>query len=538
MKQANVQLNFADYAAIVWQRRRLALLVGGLIACAVLIVFNCLPRQYTATVVFERRGDIVAAQTDSTVPASFATLKPMLAYELTNPSAVRQALDQVGFAERLPKDSSGQPTGDSLGALNRISEKISGDLHLKWLVNSNNLDTVSVSMTDSEAALVSSLLNQLVNNYISKTRQTLLSQLSESASFIEDRIKASQEKITLQRAKMQDFLQAHPNTTPENPQKLTDQMRELDVQLEDLQQHRSDLETRLSLLADQAEMGHDVRSTPEYQEVAKRLTEYQEALADAQNIKGMKDQHPRVLKLKHSIAEAQQQLKDMQKTRGSSPSLAATVALEDVQTDMRRADTLSARKRQQREELAKAQANALPVINEYQLLNSQLTEAVSENNMWQRNRATVQVALDAERNGTRTFMKITRPAGLVYKPTWPALWHVFCIALLGGVGAGAAAAIGLARLSRKFSSPSEAASALALPLLGVIGPIFSPATSRIDALRRYVLMPAAVCLIVLVMVMSSASIVLATQYPSHYVLLKQQLVPTAWAGLRQLMGAG
>jgi uncharacterized protein involved in exopolysaccharide biosynthesis len=538
MTHVKTQLSFADYAGIVWQRRRTALLAAGLFACIVFIAFNCLPRQYTSTAIFERHGDVVSAQTEQYLPASFSTLKPMLSFELIGTQAVLTALEQVGCAERMPRDAGGHLTTDAEAALTRTAEKISADLHLKWLVNSANLDTISVSLTSGDPVLTGSLANQLVNNYIARTRSTLLNQLTESTVFLDERLATAQDRLGEVRAKLRDFSAAHPNMTPANPQKLSDQMRELDVQLDDLQQQRADWELRLNLLAEQAQ-GADSHTSPEYQEIAKRLSQYQEALADAQNVHGMTERHPRVLKLQQSIEQARKQLADLDASHSAAaPSPAAAAALEDVQASLRRVDTLASRKRQQREELAKAQDNALPAINEYERINGQIQETENEIALWQRGRATVQMALEAERNGTRTHFKLIHPAAAVFKPTWPALWHVFFIALVGGACVGVAAAIALSRLSRSFSTPAEAATALALPLLGVIGPILSPASRRLASLRRYVLVPATVTLVLLVMTVSAASIVLATHYPGQYVQLRQQFIPTAWSGLRQMLGAG
>lgn len=536
MRQDSAQLGLADYAGIVWQRRRAALLAAGIFACATFIVFNCLSRRYAASAVFERHGDIVAAQTEKFLPASFTTLKPMLAYELTGSAAVRTALEQVGYADHLPKDSGGELTGDAQARLSRAAEQISRNLRLKWLVNTPNLDTVSLSVTSDDPVLACSLANQLVNNYIGRTRQTLLDQLTDSAEFLTERIAAARGRVDEHRQQLRQFMAEHPNAMPDNPQRLSEQMAELDVQVEDLVQQRKDLEARLGTLAEQAQSGPDARSTPEYHELSERLGEYQEVLAQAQNIHGMTDRHPKVLKLRRSIADARQQMAELS-NGGGTAGPAMSLAVEDAQSALRRVDSLVERKRRQREALAEAQANALPIIHEFERLTDLIEEAEAEADLWQRSRATVQLALEAEQNGTRTHLKVIKAAGPVHRPVWPALWHVFFIALAGAAGSGVIMAIGLSRLSGRFASAAEAAATMTVPLLGVIGPILSPASRRLAALRRYVLVPAGVCLLLLVTLAAAIGVVLSTQYPGQYVQLKQHFVPTAWNGLRQVLGA-
>jgi hypothetical protein len=120
------------------------------------------------------------------------------------------------------------------------------------------------------------------------------------------------------------------------------------------------------------------------------------------------------------------------------------------------------------------------------------------------------------------------------------LWHVFGLALGGGVAFGTLLAIGMARLSRKFASGDEAQEMLGLPLLGAIGPIYSPSARRMRAIRRYVLAPAMACLLMVATVVAAAGVVMATNYPGKYAQVMEQVTPTTramWHGVQSLLGS-
>jgi hypothetical protein len=84
------------------------------------------------------------------------------------------------------------------------------------------------------------------------------------------------------------------------------------------------------------------------------------------------------------------------------------------------------------------------------------------------------------------------------------------------------------------------AHALQLPLLGVLGPIYSPSRARLNNIRRYALAPAVTSLILAATFLAAAGVVLATKYPGRYAQMIEQMGPTAKAvraGMQSLLGA-
>ena len=134
---------------------------------------------------------------------------------------------------------------------------------------------------------------------------------------------------------------------------------------------------------------------------------------------------------------------------------------------------------------------------------------------------------------------MVRAAAPVYRPVWPALWHVFGLAILGGVTFGIALAIVASRVTRCFDTAEEARGELGLPVLGVIGPILTPAARRLRAIRRYVLAPATVALLLLITVLAAAGVVMSTNYPGRYAQIIEHFAPTTramWNGVQNLLG--
>ncbi|TFG74807.1 MAG: hypothetical protein E4H23_11525 [Chrysiogenales bacterium] len=186
-----------------------------------------------------------------------------------------------------------------------------------------------------------------------------------------------------------------------------------------------------------------------------------------------------------------------------------------------------------------AQTHFLPVAREFGQLSGQIEQVDKEQRLWQSNLGAIQMALAAERSGTRTNLEVVRAAEPVYRPVWPALWHVFVLALGGGLAFGISLVIIAARLTRSFHSAEEARGELGLPILGVIGPILTPATRRLRAVRRYILAPATIALLLLIIVLAATGVVMSTHCPGRYAQILEHLAPTTramWQGVQNLLG--
>jgi hypothetical protein len=252
-----------------------------------------------------------------------------------------------------------------------------------------------------------------------------------------------------------------------------------------------------------------------------------------------------VIAFRRQIAQTKAQLQTIPQrvaavTVGTPQTAAAAMLrIEDVRTELDRLAALETRKSETLERYNKAQANFLPVAREYEQLSEQIGQLEKEQRLWQDNLGTVQMALAAERSGTRTHMEVVKAAGAVHRPVWPALWHVFTLAIGGGLAFGISLVIVMARLTRCFGSADEARSELGLPLLGVIGPILTPAARRLRAIRRYVLAPATIAVLLLITVLAATGVVMSTNYPGRYARIIEHLAPTTramWDGVQSLLG--
>jgi len=543
MNKQGLQLGFTDYVGMVWRRRKTALLLAGPFACITFVAFNFVPRHYTARTVFERHGDTIARRTEKTVPESFTNLKPMLMTDLTDGEAVRRALRKLGHLDRFDRDWAGALTGDGEAEAARMTRTVQKGLRPMWVVKSANVDRVALSLTSTDPVLAYTVPNQLVRDYIDATHKRLVEQLGQSLKFLSERIDLAKATAAEVRTQRHAFLAKHPDTMPENPQILTERLRQIDTEMETLQQQQKFAADRLAELQPTVEAGGAFRggggkANPAYVAVARKIVDLEKQIAHLRDDYRMTEKHPRLVKLSKALAAQQAEL------AGIPPRLAGprvvNPAVAQARIELSRFDRLIARKQELRERYQIAQANFVPVAREYQCLTDRIEQAEAEVGMWRHNRAEVQMALDAERNGSRTHMGVVKPAALVTRPSWPALWHVFGLALGGGVIFGITVVILMTRLSRSFASPEDARESLGLPLLGVVGPILSPTARRLRALRRYLLIPAMTCILVAITVVAAATVVMSTNYPVKYAQIVQQVTPvarSAWHGMRNLLGA-
>jgi len=545
MTKHNSQLGFTDYLGMIWRRRRLAALAATAFACTTFIAFNFVPRSYAAKTIFERKGDVISVAT-SKVPASYDTFKSMMQFDLAGPPAVRQALIDLGYADRLPKNAAGESAPDASADFVAMVNNVQRNIRASWVVQSSVLDRVELSLSNTDPVLVSALPNKLVENYVSRTRGKLLEMLGDNAKFLSEQIVRAKDKSAGMRQQRYQFLQEHPDMLPDNPQYLAAQITQLDRRLEDLQQRRSDLAHKLTVLEGMAEQRGEqatVESSPDYAATVAEIQQLKEEIARLQRQQfRMTDNHPSVMRAKRALTAAEQRLQGLQgpQAAGAGPADPnAALAVEESQVEVRRLETLIERDQQTREQLATAQANFLPVVKEYERLCDEIDQADNEVRMWQSNMNTIQMALEAEKNGTRTNFEVVKAAAPMYRPNWPALWHVFALALAGGLAFGSLLTVSATRLSRTFASGDDARETLNVPLLGVVGPILTPAARRFRMIRRYVLAPAGVSLLVLVTVAAAAGVVMATNYPGEFARIMEHVAPATrgtWSGFRGLMG--
>ena len=551
MNEPKPQLSLSDYLGIVWRRRRTALLLAGLFACATFIVFNFTPRRYTAEAVFERRGDAVSARTDRNIPEKFPNLKPLLRFELTGIPAIRTALDDLGYVERLQQDASGRPVPDGQARLSDATNRIQKDLEITWVVSSEHVDRVALQFTNTDPVLTQRLPNQLVSNYIRNTRRELLEQLGSSCGFLTERVRTSRETLANLREQRYNFALAYPDMLPDNPRFYTERVAQLDQELDDLRQRRQAVEARLNTLRDleaAPALPPPSSPNPEYASAVARIEQLKRELDNAYRLDRMTEKHPKVAVLLETLQQAREELKGIPaevEGPAADPALSPSdrgprlLEIAQAQSDLEQAARELTRKEEVRQRYEKVQASLMPVTQEYQRLTALIEDAENDATVWQRNLAEVQMALDAERNGTRTHLGVVRLAEPVFQPSWPPLWFVFGLALGGGLVFAAVAVILRERLARSFVSTAQICEALALPVLAVVGPILGPAARRARAIRRYALAPALTALVLAIMALAAAGVVISTKYPGEYARFMEQLHPAAravWTGTRSLLG--
>jgi len=545
MNPHSSQLGFTDYVAMVWRRRAITLFAAALFACVTFIAFNFVPRKYASTCIFERRGNTISART-GVLPESFSNLKPLLSYHLTGPDSVRRAMDDLGYLDSVPRNSHGELTADGAAGLSRTIGSIRRNLHLSWIIQQPNLDRLSLRLTSRDPEIAQALPNQLVANYIASTRTELMGQLSSSATYLRQQVAETQATGDQLRERRYNFLRAHPDMMPGNPQHLSMQIERTAAEIEDIRRQRKAAEARLGILRslDTANVG-DTTINPDYVIAVETLQKLQRQLEHHRTVTRKTNQHPKVVATQQQIAQVKAELQTTPHRIAADAladnplGAAAMLQTEDVRGELDRLAALETRKYDMLQRYNKAQTNFMPVAREYEQLSAQIDHVDKEKRRWQSNLSDVDMALAAERSGTRTHLEVVRAAGPIYRPVWPALWHVFALALGGGLTFGITLVIVIARLSRGFSSAEEARGELGLPVLGVIGPILTPSARRLRAVRRYVLAPATAAVLLMVIILAAAGVVMSTHYPERYARILEHMAPTTramWQGVQDLLG--
>lgn len=528
-----------DYAGLVWRRRRTAMFAATLFACVVLVGFNFVPRKYTADAVFERRSTNLTGD-HGQQNQDFDTIKPVLEHQITGGPAIRQALEDLGYLDHLPRTADGELTEDSRARLAAVMGGIQSNLKVDWIVRSSNIDRVTVRLSSQDPVIAARVPNQLVENYVSGVREELQQQLSASHTFLTERVETARQRLAELRQQRYAFTAEHRDLMPENPSYFSERLEQIDEDLTELGYRRRAVSAELTTLQSLEEahsqdvVTSETQPNPEYHAMLARLEELRNQLDEARNELRMTDRHPRVVRLRESITEAETELAGIPaqivvtsdaEHRPANQTL--VVRIQHLQTEMEQCNAEITRLEEARNRYEQAHVNLLPVLNEYEELSTRIADAENEMAAWQSSLMDVQMALDAERNGSRTHLSVVKLASPVYRPNWPPLSMVFGLAIGGGLVFGAVLVIVLSRLSRGYDTPTDLTEETELPLLGVVGPILTPAARRLRMVTRYAVVPAAMSLLLAVVALGSAGMVLSYYQPEKWVEFLEQFGPPA-----------
>ncbi|MBN2446002.1 MAG: hypothetical protein JXO22_04720 [Phycisphaerae bacterium] len=499
-----------EYAAVLRRRWRPAVLAIGLVSSVAFWCSQYLPRQYSATTIFERRDDTVLRNLiQSNSPYSFTQLRSSLVLDMTGSRALASAAIATGL---LPAD-----TVKSQSALSeserRAVDTALGPHELKVsvvLLNSTpSLDTIELRCQANDPAIARAFVIALRDGYIQRTQGVINDVLQRTCDFFKSEVARYQGQVTHADQALKSRFAEYPGVDPTDPASAGAQLEMLRAERDRLTTRQAELDAEISArqrfltsvplnCIDEAE--HETASTDSVHPspaIERAIAGVEAQINDAMTVRRMTAVHPDVkalqVKLDALLAAEAELRANIEASRDSTVTAKPRRKVSSVwEGQQLRVEMELDALRQQLTSIGTEAARATARYSNYSVLYDELVKGQGElqrveaqlqdddraATIWRQHLAQLEriMAAQSEERGTQ-FTLIEEPREHT-RPTDPRLTTI--IAVCAGCGlavAGLVVAI-LELLDRSFRSLSQVSRSLSLPVLECVGVIDTPVERR------------------------------------------------------------
>lgn len=481
-----------------------------------------MPRRYEASAIFERRTDMVLNEIVQRGAAqSFESSSPSVIEEITGQPAIDELIEDLAESPlaSLIRDSS---RSDLQDLRNEIGRKV----NVKYDITTKNLDRVRVSYIHENPLLARFVANELVQNYIDRTRKQIDSRLEKAASFFRHEVDRSRGLIEELENRKLTFEIEHAELLPNSPGSLQEVLTNAQLQLLTLQQQceagKMKVESLTALVEQTPRTVPKVSRAPNplRLRIEAQLRELHGQVAEFEGDLMMTGKHPDLISAKEQIAALEKELKEtaMEVVVGTQMDSnrkreSLELQLTDAALELKAYQRQRSAMESQITLLNTRSANLFPIRSNYQKLTRSIDGAQRQLTFWEDNLRRVQMALTAESDNRGVSMEFIKPSETVSRPTSPDLAQILVVSVALGLATGAICAFLAYRTDESFVDSDQLAETLELPLFGSVGEIFSQQQKRARRLRALVLYPVNMAAMAAVLILMVTLLYLSLEEP-------------------------
>jgi uncharacterized protein involved in exopolysaccharide biosynthesis len=330
-----------DLLRAVFRRRLLFLISAGVFAFVALVGSCWWPLKYTAVAKFERKADAASEDLVRGKSESFDALKMTLMHEISGTGALEEAVDGLekkGLLPVLPRDQNAKLTSEGQRRRQDLVNSLIDDLKINFEVRSQEVDIVSVTFTDPDPQIAQQLPNILVTNYINRTSEQMVSNLTSSRDFLQTKVDETNTRFVELTRKRIDFETKFAGMLPDNPAALQQEIQRIGSDIETAGRQRVLAKQKLDQIkiilgepaaqqtngatapattdsqgasspekaaeASEPSVEQDYRdATQELAHLQDQQQQYQKSLDESRTLLFMTEKHPRVISLKKQIED-------------------------------------------------------------------------------------------------------------------------------------------------------------------------------------------------------------------------------------------
>lgn len=519
---------------IVRHRWRLAVIGLTVLGSLAFWYSQYLPRDYSATTLFERRDDVVLQNLISAnSPYSFDRLKTTLTQDMTGSRALARAAVEVGL---LPADTftgEGALADHERSALDACLGKYDLRMTVSLPQSSPSLDAIYLQCTANDPTIARNFVIAVRQNYIAGTRERIHEILNGTKTFFESEVTRLQQQVALTDRDLHEGFDEYPGLDPTDIASVGNRLENLRFQRDTIRQRKAELEAQIAAreqfliaapglypnppsAAETPPSAVTAAVAPGDEGLERAIEAVKSQVVDLVTGRRMTMEHPEVRRLLGRL-DALENLRGTLAANATEPAPASAPATPQVASEayrewqaqqMRVELELDSLRRQLH--VATEQCNPIDArVDQFaalyekllsdgdslRRLREQRSKGAAELNLWQGHLAHLDRVLTAESGERGTQFTILEEPKDVSLPVKPRIASVFVIC--PGLGAAAAALlVALAELfDRSFRSVSQVTRALGVPVLECVSVIPTPRERRRAIASRLVWTPTLVVLV-------------------------------------------
>lgn len=506
--------NMREWLGILFRHKKKFFFPALVMAIGVAIGSFLMERKYTAEARFQRFNDPAMQQVGGagSVGSQLSPIRQFMREDLQGRNAIEQVVDDLiasdAYVRGLPqwqfaRTPDGELTAKGASARYQLVSALRGSIRVYQQIQSDQIDLIGVSFTSPDGRLASKVANQIVANYVRRTRAQLDQMLQNARGFFENEVNRYRARVQELETKRLRFEIDNPGLSPDDPASLDQRLVTVRAQFEAVANALSITAQKRRRLQEwvAAQPEYIARSTeidnPEVVDLRSRRNVLASEIDRMKFEMGMTDDHPRITKMHKLIAELERQISEKQpRISGEQVLEPNTPRMEAMKEVELLAGELAALERQrdeynsQLEQMELMKRNFFVVRNDHARLIRDLEEARGQLVFWEDNlrRTSVALSLEIAQRGVR--LSIVQRAPDVIRPSSPTLLGIIGAALTAGLAVGAGLIVLAEVLDHSYHSVEQAVDGLKLPVLGAVNQIVTPGVAVRRRLMAVAVYPA------------------------------------------------
>ena len=237
----------SECVRIMRHRWRLAVVGLSVVASIGFWYSQYLPREYSASTLFERRDDAVLQNLiSSNSPYGFGHLRTTLTLDMMGSRALARAALRMGL---LPADTvigEGALGDAERNALDAALGKYDVKPSVNLVQSTGALDTIQVQCTSNDPDIARDFAVALRDNYIGETRERIRGILNDTKAFFESEVARLRQEVTELDRELRSGFDDYPGLDPTDLTGVGSRLENLRLQRDGLFQHKAELEAQIA----------------------------------------------------------------------------------------------------------------------------------------------------------------------------------------------------------------------------------------------------------------------------------------------------